>query len=294
MKRINRMMGAMAKTAVLAGAAALLLAGCGNGDLTDPDQKDEIVVFGYLYVNEKVSDENAILLSRTMPIDDYYSPSDAAVTGTVVTIRKDGAAEADTLTMVRPGYYANPGVSIEPVTTYHLRVEISGESPITATTTTPWPFEVFSEPRALPDSMEHSAIADSFPIHIDCANEEQIFLVDAYCLEDWPDAEYIEAFGSNENPQDYDEYGGDNGEPRHIAPYFRVKGLERENEHYRLGWYGDLMVFYGEYDINVLSIDDNFYNYLYRDHPELSGGIEGGIGVFGSACRAKWRVKVTK
>lgn len=275
-------------------AAAAVLSGCGKGDTTGPEWEKEIVVFGYLYVNETVNEGNALFLSRTMPVDEYYDIDEAVVTGALVTLRKEGAGKPDTLAMVRPGYYANPAVAVEPVATYHLRVEIEGEDPITASTTTPWPFEVFAEPKALPDSMVHSAIADSFPIHLDCESEDQIFLVDAYCLEEWENAFYIEAFGPDEQPQDYDEYGGDDGEPRHIAPYFRVKGLERENGHYRLGWYGDLMVFYGDYDIQVMSIDDNYYNYLYRDHPELNGGIAGGIGVFGSACRATWRVRAVE
>ena len=280
--------------AILPAAAMFLLAGCGDGDTTGPAAESEIAVFGYLYVNETVSEENAIYLTRTMPVFDYYSREEAVITGAVVTLRKDGAETADTLSMTEPGYYSNPSVSIEPVATYHLSVSIEGEETITATTTTPWPFDVLNEPLALPDSMIYSTIADSFPIHISCENEEQIFQVDAYCLEEWEDATYVYPFGPEDNPGDYEEYGGDNGEPRHIAPYFKVKGLEREGEAYRIGWYGDLFVFYGEYDLQVLSLDDNFYNYLYRNHPELNGGINGGIGVFGSACRALWRLKVVE
>ncbi|MFH1279440.1 MAG: DUF4249 family protein [Candidatus Eisenbacteria bacterium] len=286
--------GGLWPAALLAALLLPFLAGCGSGDTTGPGLEREIVVFGYLYVNETVSDDLAIFLSRTMPVDEYYSLDDAVVTDALVTLWKEGAESPDTLAMVRPGYYANPAVAIEPVTTYHLRVEAGGEDPINATTTTPWPFEVFSEPRVLPDSMAHSAIADSFPIYLDCEFDDQVFLVDAYCLEDWEDAKYVEAIGPEEGPVDYDEYGGDNGQPRHIAPYFRVKGLERENGHYRLGWYGDLFVFYGDYDIQVLSVDENYYNYLYRDHPELNGGVEGGIGVFGSACRKAWRVRAVE
>lgn len=284
--------GRPARAAFLPLFLAGALAGCGDGDTTGPGTREEIVVFGYLYVGEAISEENALLLSRTRPVLDPFDPEEAAVTEAVVTIRKEGEEEADTLEMIRPGRYAEPELVIEALATYHLRVEIEGEDPITASTTTPWSFEITRQPRALPDSMPHAAIADSFPIYLRCDYEEQIFLVDAYCLEDWEDARYIDPFGAEEGPEDYQEYGGDNGEPRHIAPYFRVKGLEEEGDEYRLGWYGDLMAFYGEYDIHVLSIDENVYSWLYRDHPELSGGVSGAIGLFGSACRAAWRVKV--
>ncbi|MFH1679861.1 MAG: hypothetical protein ABIH26_04370 [Candidatus Eisenbacteria bacterium] len=272
----------------------LLLGGCGEGDTTGPDTREEIVLFGYLYVNETVSEENAFLLARTRAVLEPYHLEDAVVSGALVTLRKEGEAEADTLAMARPGYYAGPGILIEARTTYHLTVEIEGEDPITASTTTPWPFDMLREPRAFPGTMTHAAIPDSFPIVFRCENEEQIFLVDAYCLEEWEDARYRDPFGTEEGPGSHDEYGGENGEPRHIAPYFRAKGLEREGDDYRIGWYGDLMVFYGAYDIHVLSIDENLYSWLYRDHPELYGGVSGGIGVFGSACRAGWRVEVVE
>jgi hypothetical protein len=271
-----------------------VVSACGDGDTVGPDTRDEIVLFGYLYAGEAISEENAILLSRTAPVLDPYDLEGEVVTGAIVTLRREGNDEADTLSMIRPGYYAAPEIVVESRTTYHLRIEITGEEPITASTTTPWPFELIREPLALPDSMRHEAIADSFPIYLSCENEEQIFLVDSYCLEEWENARYIDPFGGEEGPEDYQEYGGDNGEPRHIAPYFRVKGLEREGDAYRIGWYGDLMAFYGTYDVQVLSIDDNVYRWLYTDHPELNGGVTGALGLFGSTSRAGWRVRVTE
>jgi hypothetical protein len=52
------------------------------------------------------------------------------------------------------------------------------------------------------------------------------------------------------------------------------------------------MAFYGQYEVGVYSIDDNYYNYLYRDHPERNGGVTGGVGCFSSACRKTYRVRV--
>jgi len=31
-----------------------------------------------------------------------------------------------------------------------------------------------------------------------------------------------------------------------------------------------------------LAIDENYHNFLHKEHPELNGGVNGGIGVFGS------------
>jgi len=242
-----------------------------------------------------MTDSNAVYVGRNLPVLDLYDDEEAAVRDATVLLLEEGAAAADTLRQVAPGRYNAPEVIVKPRTGYHLRVEIPGRETITATTVTPAPFEVADEPLALPEEMKHDEIGDKHPITFTCDDPRQIFLVDVYCIEHWEDAEYVEAFGTNDSPDDYDEYGGDNGEPRHIAPFFRIEDLDGKNgDLYTIDWYGDMMVFYGRYDVNIYSIDENYYNYLYRDHPERSGGINGGIGVFGSACRAGWRVKVVK
>ncbi|MBN1827377.1 MAG: DUF4249 family protein [Candidatus Eisenbacteria bacterium] len=273
----------------------LLAAGCGGDDLAEPDTAEEIVVFAYLYVNEAVADSNAVYVGRNQDLLDVYDDGEAAVPDATVLLLEEGAAEADTLWQVSPGRYNAPGVIVKPLTRYQLRVEIPGRATITAATVTPAPFEVVDGPLVFPDEMKHDEVGDKYPITFTCGDPRQIFLVDVYCLEHWEDAEYVEAFGTDDYPNDYDEYGGDAGEPRHIAPFFRIEDLEGKNgDLYEIGWYGDMMVFYGRYDVNIYSIDDNYYNYLYREHPERSGGIDGGIGVFGSACRAGWTVKVVK
>ncbi len=100
-------------------------------------------------------------------------------------------------------------------------------------------------------------------------------------------------------PTDFTEYGGASGPPRHIFSYFRVKDIEHADPDgsdgplptvYRITWYGDMMAFYGKQEVGIFAIDANYYNYLYRDHPELNGGITGGIGVFASACRKQYFV----
>jgi len=45
-----------------------------------------------------------------------------------------------------------------------------------------------------------------------------------------------------------------------------------------------MIVFRRSNTMQVLAIDDNYHNFLYTEHPEFNGGINGGIGVFGSVC----------
>jgi hypothetical protein len=267
----------------------LLLSGCGNAP-TQPKYVEQVAVSAYLYVGEAVSRSNPVVLTRTRPVDEYYDASEAAIRDAVVTLRADDTALEDTLWMVAPGRYANPAIVIRPRTTYHLKAQAGGAT-ISASTTTPIEFNVLSGPLVIPDVMRHAAIADSFPLIVNCLDPEQIFLVDLYCLEAYQNARYVLQIGTAEYPKDYAEYGGDNREPRHISAYFRLKDLGGGEAGYRLSFYGDMMAFYGEYRVGVFSIDQNYYNYLYREHPELNSGIRGGIGVFGSACRRQYHVK---
>ena len=283
----------MRAIATLALLSAVCLIGCGT-DSTQPAAKDEVAVFGYLYVDETVGNSNAVYVTRTRPIDVVFDPVEATVVGATVLLRKEGGAAPDTLRMIAPGRYANPAVVIAPLTTYNLTIQIAGRPPITATTRTPNRITMLREPRVLPGVMHHASIPDSFPIVFSCPDPQQIFLGDIYCLEDWRDARYIHRFGNADGPNGYKDYGGDNDPPRHIFGWFRAKDLDREGADYRLGWYGDMMAFYGTNAVGLLAIDDNYYNYLYRDHPELHGGLTGAIGVFGSACRKQYRVKVVQ
>ena len=268
-----------------------VLIGCA-GDTTGPETRKEITVFGYLFVGEAVTEQNAIRVAEIRPVAEFYDPAEAVVSNALVTLRKHGAAP-DTLTMVRPGYYAAPDLVIEPETAYDLGILIPGRAPISSTTTTPVAFTTRRDPRVLPGTMRIDAIPDSFAMVLSCRNPDQMLLLDVFCEEDWRTATYINPTGSRDHPADYAEFGGDHGEPRHITAYFQLKNLPMEGDDHKLGYYEALMVFYGRYTVTCLAMNDNYYRYLYRDHPEESGGIVGGLGVFGSACRKQYRVEVT-
>jgi hypothetical protein len=272
----------------------IVLSACDSSS-TRPEFDSQIVVFGYLYVGEGVAGLGGIHLGHTVPVDEYYDTWQAAISNALVTLRADGAAVADTLPRVGTGVYGDPALIIRAKTTYHLEIRVDGRT-VTATTTTPAAFETPREPRVITAGvMRQSAIADSFPIVIACPDPKQIFLVDVWCAEDWQNARFIHRIGGGQDtPQSYEEYGGSDGQPRHIAAYFRLKDLSHSDQGYLVGFYGDMMWFYGQYKVGIFSIDENYYNYLYRDYPERSAGVNGGIGVFGSACRKQYSVKVVE
>ena len=134
------------------------------------------------------------------------------------------------------------------------------------------------------------------PVILNCEDEEQIVYIDMFCNESFENAEYISPFTEDhkfpENREEYD--GGVNGEPRHIQAFARLKDLETDNfpGQYVVFWYNSMIVFYGSNTMQILAIDDNYHNYLYTENPEFNGGIQGGIGVFGSVCGEKFELMV--
>jgi hypothetical protein len=279
-------------SSALAACGLLAWVGCG-GDTAGPPTADEVAVFAFLYVGEPVSAANAVRVSRVQPVDATYDPVQAAVENAVVTLTAEGGA-AETLEAAAPGAYADSTVVIAPRTTYHLRVEIPGERVLTATTTTPPAVRIDGGPPQLPDSVRHEVLQDEYPVYVTCDDPEQILLSDVYCLEDWRTARFIYPIGPDDTPQSYDEYGGDDDEPRHIFAYFRAGDVVQDDGgRYLVDFYGAMMAFYGRYTVHVSAIDRNTYDSLYKDHPEENGGIVGGIGVFGSACRRTWSVQAT-
>lgn len=272
---------------------------CSNEDGA-PDYQEDITVFGYLFVDEAVTADNAIFVGRTLPINEFYEENDAAISDALVTIQKDGAARVDTLRepdpIAKPGFYSNPDLIIEELTIYHLTVR-TGEKVVTAQTMTPYRLQMVEEPTVMPGTMVFEDIPDSNRVTFRCADptEEQVCLVDVYCLEDYQNARYIYEFNGHEYPDDEDEYeGGDSGEPRNIIGYLRLKHFDEEAGTYVFDWYGAMFAFYGRYELGFYTIDDNYYNFLYREHPELNGGVTGGIGVFGSASRSVYTVKIVE
>ena len=286
MKRIMGGAGLLAGTLALAG-----LAGCG-GDTTGPPTADEIAVFGHLYVGETVSAANAIHVSRVKPIDEHYDRDAAAVSDAIVTLTAAGGA-ADTLELVAPGAYADSTIVITERTTYQLHIEIPGDRVVTAATTTPLTIQINGGPPELPQTVPQAILQDTYPVLVSCDDPEQIILTDVYCLEEWQNAQWIYPIGPDDTPQNYEEYGGDDDEPRHIFAYFHVNDVVQEAGQYVVDFYGAMMAFYGKYTVHVSAIDTNVYDYLYKDHPEENGGVVGGIGLFGSACRRVWSVQVT-
>jgi hypothetical protein len=282
-------------------AAILLLwiAGC-EKNLAGPEYQKEVTVFGYLWGGERLTADHAVWIGYTKPVTAYYEADQAALRNGDVTVRErdTGAVYRLRDQSDRPGFYFNDSLLVRPKAAYQLSIAV-GEKTVTALTTVPPELGITTALRTdtvnvvRPDNLSREK-----PIFLQCENPEQVVWVDVNCNEPYQDAEYIHPFHeSMKHPQSQEEYdGGSNGEPKHIIAFARYR--EFASPEYPgqivIFWYSSMLVFYGSYTMQVAAIDDNYHRFLYTEHPELEGGINGGIGVFGSMCGKTFRLQVVK
>ena len=279
----------------------ILLAGVGcNTSPTKPAYQKELTVFGYLWANERLSSEHAVWIAYTRPIMDTYRSSEAALSGGDVFITEGSSGASFRLheDPEKPGYYCNDSLLVLPGDSYRLQV-VTTEKTVTAETDVPLAFELITALRTdTVNVVRTDALFKDEPIYLQCENPDQVVLVDMTCNESFQNAEYIHPFSdSRKHPETQDEYdGGENREPRHIFAIARVRDFQSAEYGGQsvIFWYTSLLVFYGSYTLQVAAVDDNLHGFLYKEHPEMEGGIQGGIGVFGSLCGKRFRFQVVK
>jgi len=278
---------------------SFLTAGCDKNP-SQPDFQKEISIYGYLRAERPLSEDRAFLITATRPVTEYYDINKAGIADAAVTVLEETSGETWELTCrpENPGRYFNDSLIAMPGRTYRLTVQAEGRI-VTASTRVPPRLAVTTE--LSPDSINtgrQKDLGQPKPIFLEYGHPEQIILVDIFCNETWEMAEYIHPFhGRHSKPSGPEEYeGGPNQEPRHIyamAPFKDLAAPQFENRN-TVYWYSAMLVFYGKHTLQVLAVDDNTQRYLTSEHPEYSGGIEGGIGVFGSVSGEDFTLNVIR
>jgi len=278
----------------------LIIFACGKSP-NMPDYQKEVAVFGFLWGNKPMTADQAIMVAYTQPIDKTYEFSQAAIQDANVTITDITAGKVYILRETeQPGFYFNDSLIPQPKMEYVLSIEVDDKI-VTATTTVPQVLGIQTNlGRDTVDSVYHDDLSKNNPIFIECEDAEQIIVVDMYCNESWENAEYLSPFWGQEKPGEAGEYGGNDGnsEPRHIIASAKFRDLlsfaDYTGKHV-IDWYSSMIVFFGSNTMQVMAIDDNYYNFInINEYPESQSGVNGGIGVFGSAYGETFRLYVLK
>ncbi len=284
---------------ILMSLAILMSAiGC-DKNATAPEHQEEVAIFGFLWADQPLDSTKAILITRTEPITDFYEIEKAALTDTRVTIVDEARNITYTLSSSahRPGYFYNPELVPESGKSYQLRVEWRDKI-ISARTKVPAKVTLVSELSRDQINIEQADdLGYRKPVRVYCDDPNQVILVDLFCDEPLENAEYINPFGGKAKPEEQEEYDqGRNAEPRHIKVTALYKDLVTDDypgEHV-VYWYASMLVFYGSNTLQIVGIDDNYQHYMTDEHPVLSGGIQEGIGVFGSVSGGSYALQIVK
>ena len=258
-----------------------------------------IVIAGTIYAGETITAENPIVVSRSIPVNGG-NITDFLVTNATVFIEDIGTNETQDLSFTvdlikrKFGYYdASNSFLIKSGKTYKLTAIVDQDT-VFAFTTVPNPFEFLENEGYTVDEndvypiMIHREIDEHYPIDIKVDNQENTNLfVEYYCMEEWYNAIYtiFDYLGMSEQipntPEDYEN--SMNGYPRRntdMRTYFpnnlNIIRIPFNQIHF---------LFYGRYRVTIMSIDDNYYKYNYKSQGYFHGGINGGIGYFGSAAK---------
>jgi hypothetical protein len=288
-------------TVLLALLGALLL-GC---DTTATQPESQIVVESYLQAQAPLP---TVRLSRTVGVDEPYTPAEDAVRGAEVVVERLGPdstvveatrySERDSV----PGLYAadDPPL-VRPQATYRLRVRTGDDAPVTATTTVPDAITVVgsSNDTTTYQSARQPAFTIEPPRRL--TERQNVYTFTASSLLDFertPDSVLAAAL----TPFYADGFDAEDDSLASLR--VTSSGLLNEGNFtrnadgtitVRLPWIA--VAFYGPNEVAVNVVDDNFYD-LLRSQQAQQGGfspgeipnvledVEGGTGIFGSYARA--------
>jgi hypothetical protein len=261
-----------------------LFGGCAEPTSSTPYKK-QVVVNALLYSGSPV---DTVKLQWTGDVAQYYDPVQYAIQGAVVKISGVGFVFEDSLTYdpTNPGrYYSNdPSKIIEPTKTYALYIRTPDGITITGSTTVPDTFSISYSTLNDGDTVKYDPFAPLHEFQWTSSRFHGTYLptIESKDL----DAALI--------PKFFDRDTINNPKPQKIG--YRV-GLPKDQTNTILPWI--FLTYFGTTAIDVFAIDDNYTDFLNQLIPSQGGElseiryrVKGGIGVFGSATKAKGGIKI--
>ncbi len=273
----------------------LFLFGC---ELTSPQRFDETeyVITGLLYAGEYVTIEHPIYVNRAINAEEG-NIMDVFIDSAEVTLYELSperrVRESIALEFGAPFGFYDPDSSmlIKAGYTYRIEATIEGER-VWAETTVPHNISIITDSTFTKDgsdsiypSIDYDNMGSKHPIYLRTYDESPVILyLEIYCLEDYDDAEMITDFGPPEFDEDDYESLREGSITFTYTPKYHAStpGLPAGYYVTKKSYYLSIM-FGGKHKLTLYSIDENYYNYLYKSEGFYYGGINNGLGYFGSA-----------
>jgi len=284
---------------------AVGLLGC---DTTATQPESQVVVQAYLQAQAPIP---TIRLTRTVGASDAYDPRENAVRGASVTVEQLGTDDAIVETVPYsetdsvPGLYApSARPTVEPQTTYRLRVETTDGTTVTSTTAVPdsIPLVDVQNQTTVYQSDEQPAFTIKPPRPLTDRQNVYTFTVTSQLPKD--------SLQANLTPFYADQFDADEDSLesfRTTSSGLLNQGNFSENADgtitVDLPWLG--VAFYGPNEVAINAVDDNLYDFLRSQSaqqgsfapgeiPNVIEHVEGGTGIFGSYATAAQSVAIQR
>jgi len=137
--------------------------------------------------------------------------------------------------------------------------------------------------------MIYDDIDNQYPVQISVKEGiETVLYEEYYCLESWYNAYYIQDMFEEKPETESDYEDSMTGYPRKAISYGRYLPKIVDNEFLiKIPFVKSGFTFYGKHQVTLSLIDNNYFYYLYKTQGYFQGGVNNGIGYFGSASRKK-------
>ncbi len=298
------------KKILIISAIAILFVSC--IDFTSPQRYKEAKYYltGMLYDDHYVDLKHPVMFGRTIATDGdslqdavipaaqiklYEMNNDDVITDSTVLVfsfnpdnfEEFGFVDLDQNLLIKTGFF------------YKIVANYENER-LWAVTQIPDPIEVLPDPGYTVDTlatgwpeMIYDTIDQEHPIMIATQNDNIVNLeVETYCLEEWYNAEYIISFGNIKYPEEENDYESPaDGGPRRTRIFYT---FQPQNNLIDFAFYQYAFIFYGKYRVTVSTTDENYLHYKYEPEGYNHGGINGGIGYFGSGSKHEMYTCIVK
>jgi hypothetical protein len=295
-------------------------------DLTSGKRFEEtsLVLTGLLDENSTVNPENPVYIGRTVDVNGGNLTDLFIDDEDVEYVHLINVTTQDTILLEKyPPDEKGKGVGIVGFIDYQNEMLITSGNTyriealvkhlnewitISAETTVPKPIALnplnddsftFNPEAEFPE-LSYETANTEHPLRIQTESDEAAnMFFQFYCMETFDNALYIIEYpGEDETPEDEEAYEHPvSGFPRKVQFWYAYEPKWLDDEQMFVitdRGYKASFIFYGRYEIQAFSVDENYYQYLYKTNGFMHGGIENGVGYFGSRSGDKIYTKVVE
>jgi hypothetical protein len=307
---------------------ALLLAGC--SDFVSPERytTPQYTLNGILKAGETIGFENPVWIGKSASLDELNSTELFVHDATVRILQT--APNGDTLSFYltpvsfpipdsdrQVTFYIDPEMHvIQPEHNYRIEVTVPGyDKLISAETSVPKVAELVpnfnftppagqgytTDPSDTLTSIPYTLVDLHYPVTVRVDGDQVVnYMVELFCLEEFStDLEFTTVFFGQEHPpaemeSNYYQASGETIRRINIMSRFVSRQHTDGNWYVSLSDYRQAYIFYGRYKVTAYVMDDNYYKYKFMPEGYYHGGVQNGLGCFGSVSGGVMYAKIVK